>query len=269
MISRKIVTAADSKFFYGLLTLLTTFYHMTRYENYKLEIWDLGLTDNQLNLLRLILRENWTIRSIEELGPEPFPGAFKASERNFAWKPYCISNSYSSHVSLLWLDAGVAISQDLNEIFCQIEENNSLFIQNGQHKNKNWISPECFNNLQPTFHELESFQIHANILGFGKSNSIRELLSVWQQHCSIPANVVSSFTNHRHDQTVLSLEIAKRDIRIENEDMYLLESANFKKSTKRCFFLAHRQSFNWVDFNSLINNNLLQPDSKEYHSKEF
>lgn len=258
MNSRKIVTAADSTFFYGLLTLLTTFYHNADYKHINLDIWDLGMTESQIRLIRCILRTNWNLRRVDELGQEPFQNAFNASMRNFAWKAFCIDNSHKTGETCLWLDAGVAVSNQLDTIFENIEQTGYLFIQNGTRKNNDWISSECISNMNVNDVDLNSYQVHGNILGFSQKPSSVEILKAWRSSCTNPSNLISNEKNHRHDQTVLSILISKHKLSLVAENKYLIEGSDFNKANKKVFFLAHRQAFNWIDFNALINNQLLK-----------
>lgn len=253
----KIVTATDSRFFYALLTQITTFCHRAEISKIDLDIWDLGMTESQLRLLECILRDNWKLRKVSELGPEPFTGAFVPKMRNFAWKSFCISKSMSDCQSLLWIDAGVAITNNLIPLFERIENEGYLFIQNFQRINRDWISEECAINMIVTEREMDAFQIHGNVMGFRNSMESNSLISDWNRSSSDSRNLISNNLNHRHDQTLISILINRHSLRLTNADGILFEGSDFPMGIKMSRLLVHRQQFNWIDFNILINNSAL------------
>ena len=259
MVQKKIVTGADRNYFYALITLLSTLYHRGNLNDVSVDIWDLGLTKKQKVLLTLCLRENWNILDIESLGSPPFPTAFDPSAQNFAWKPKIIQESLRGSNTLLWLDAGVCIANDINKLFELIDKQSTFFVKNNEFQNKDYISSECKALLSPSPSELDSFQIHANVLGFTNENESVSLLNEWVLICSEPNAVLSLDSNHRHDQTVLSILIARRNFPLSENKNFVLESDNYERAVKKStLFLAHRRKFSWIDFNSLINSEYLK-----------
>ena len=254
MILRKVVTGANSDYFYSLITLLTTLFHRDDSSKYNLDIWDLGLTKNQLSLIDLCLRPGWVVRKLSELGEPPFPGAYEAHLRNFAWKPACIEMSIENCDSLLWIDSGVAIANPIQSIFNDVKEKKIVVYKNNDFINRDWTSKSCADQIAATSSELNAPQIHGNILAFHPSIESLNLLSKWHEACRDPKNVVSLEPSHRHDQSVLSLLVARFQIPIMSSTGIIQENSNFKLAVKKNkIFLAHRREFHWIDFNSLIN----------------
>ena len=258
MSQRKIVTGANSDYFYSLITLLTTLLHRSDASEYDLDIWDLGLTEKQLSLIGLCLRPSWKVRKLSELGSPPFPGAYRVNLRNFAWKSACIHLSIENCDSLLWIDSGVAFANPVQLIFDQAENNWCIVYKNNEYINRDWTSKSCANQMAATSSELEAYQIHANVLAFQANKESVNLISKWHEACRHPQNVVSLDPNHRHDQSVLSILISRFQIPIYSSTEIIQENSDFSLAVEsNKIFLAHRQTFYWNDYNSLINSDYL------------
>ncbi len=253
-----IVTAADKNYFYSLLTLLRTVIHTCSELNLRVDIWDLGMTNNQKKFLSLMIRENWQVISVLSLGKEPFSGAFNAAERNFGWKARVIQYSLRDSEAVLYLDAGVCLTRNPSKIFEIIKNDEFFMIRNNDNINADWISEECKEIMHATKFELQGCQVHGNILGFSNSQKSKSLLETWVKWCSLEKALVSGLKNHRHDQTVLSILVHRLNLKFNQQEIFILESRHHSLATKkRLFFLAHRREFMWLDYNSLINSELL------------
>ena len=121
----KIATAADSEYFYAIMTLLTTLFHSGGLSELEVDVWDLGLTEHQVKILSCV---NFVKLRRFDYDLEPFPGAFGIKHDTFAWKPFAIESSMPQNKGLLWLDAGVAVASNIMSF---VNSNNSpIFVQN-------------------------------------------------------------------------------------------------------------------------------------------
>ena len=247
------MTAADSNYFHALLTLITTNYHRFDSE-IEIEIWDLGLSPEQLRFLSLPLKQNLSLKSLGELGEEPFPGAFGTSIKTFVWKPFIIRKALQRTESLLWVDAGVAIANNLSPVFDNLKEKDYLFYKNNDFVNIDYISDEASVALEIEVNELFAPQIHGNILAFSQNDKVSALIDMWCYLMSKKEVSTSESNCHRHDQTVLSFLISRMNLNISNSSGVISESREFQKAVNLGeLFLAHRRKFNWIDYNSIVN----------------
>jgi hypothetical protein len=252
----KVVTAANHDYFYSLLTLMQTFRFYNSTNDIFLEIWDLGLESWQRQILDLMKNDQIRIRDLSVGIEEPFEGAFKASKKSYAWKAFCVRESFRNCENLVWVDSGVAIMKNLESFFTRIKEVGYVFFDNFGRTNDKWTSIECKKNMGFAMEESESLQISANIFGLNKSHSNQELITQWVEQCSMEENMKSDDPNHRFDQSVLSILIFRRKYKLTPFLEYCLEGSNADIArNKDLFFLVHRRTFNWYDLNFLIDLN--------------
>jgi len=235
------------------MTLITTNFHRNDRET-EIEIWDLGLRSEQLRLLSLPNKQNIKLRWISELGRPPFKGAFDASKKSFSWKPLIIQESLQDTDCLLWLDAGVAVANDLELIFDNVTANQFLFYKNNDYINLDYSSDQCLTATNTTEEDWFSPQIHGNVLAFQRNNSSLSLVDRWCSLMKKKEIATSEFVAHRHDQSILSLLISQRNLPVLDPKGVINESANFQNAVDQGdLLLAHRRKFNWIDYNSLLN----------------
>jgi hypothetical protein len=247
-----IVTAADSRYFHSLLTLLTTNFHRNS-PNTLIHVWDLGFTDEQRTFLNLSFKLNIQIHKVSELGKPPFRGAFNAAPRSFTWKPWIIYKTLLTHDHVLWLDSGVAVCNKLSYFNALFENEGNIFFKNNDYVNLDYTSRKCANLMQASSSELFSPQAHGNVLGFTKCNSTLNLVEEWSRWMSSYDVAVSEELHHRHDQSVLSILLARNSVELLDSSDVILESNSFQLAVEsKTQLLAHRRRFNWIDYNSIL-----------------
>jgi hypothetical protein len=259
----KVVTGADANYFYSLLTLIQTLRTADTENQFFLDIWDLGLESWQTDILKTILDSRTSVRSLKDHCEEPFADAFNNKAESFSWKPFCIKASLHNFENILWLDAGVAVTGNLELFFSELVQHGYVFLDNFERKNIDWTSQECLELMYFQAADESGLQISANIIGISNSKESRRLLDDWIQFCSIPESMFSNDSKHRHDQSVLSILIHRRGLTLTPFSNYACEGPEFHlaRNTGHAF-LAHRRTFNWFDMNFLVNlYRELKPDS--------
>ncbi len=259
-IKNKVVTAASEEYFFALLTLVQTTLECNANMELSLEIWDIGLTLRQRQFLRLIEGKNISVRNLSEVDVEPFPGAFLGSERNYAWKAFCVNNSLRNTRNVLWIDAGVAVTADLCKFFEKIQFEGYVFFDNFGRTNSEWTSEECKEVMHFGTSDEAGLQISANVFGVSNTSSTLELIHEWVNQCSQEKNMKSDNPKHRFDQSILSILAFRQSMRLTSFGDFCLEGsdASLARATKKSF-LAHRRTFNWYDLNFLIDLNEVSP----------
>jgi hypothetical protein len=248
----KIVTAADSEYFYALMTLLTTLFHSGGLSELEVDVWDLGLSERQVRILSCV---DFVKLRYFDGSLEPFPGAFGIQQDSFAWKPFAIESSMPLEKGLLWLDAGVAVSSN---IMSYIRSYNSpIFIQNNDHLNRDWNSRQCQDLMKLNEQELNSFQLHGNILYFdSRDKQSLAILREWVYWTSKESVSFSLDPVHRHDQSVLSILANRYRIPLISQDRVVQENELYQMAyDANITFLAHRRRFSWIDLDSIISLN--------------
>ncbi len=257
----KVVTAAGDEYFFTLLTLVQTLLECNKNMDVSLEIWDIGLTLKQKRFLSLIESDYIRVRDLSEVAVEPFPGAFLGSNRNYAWKPFCVINSLENCRNVLWVDAGIAVTADLSLFFEKIQSESYVFFDNFERTNSEWTSKECKEVMHFDASDQTGLQISAGVFGVSNTSPTLDLLLEWLDQCSQEANMKSDNQKHRYDQSVLSILAFRKGIRLTAFSDFCLEGpdAGLARATKKTF-LVHRCTFNWYDLNFLINLNELNPN---------
>lgn len=251
---QKLVTAADAGYFYSLLTLIQTLRTIDQDKRINLEIWDIGMEKWQRQILETVLDDKTAIRSLHEKLREPFVGAFCPSGDNFAWKPFCIRESLQNCKHLIWLDAGVALTGELDDFFILLEQRDLILLDNFDRKNVDWTSSECQRLMNFDSSDQSGLQISANIIGFTNSRFNVDLIEEWLAYCSIESVIKSSEPKHRHDQSVLSILAHRRSIDLVPFTRFAIEGSEYEEARLQSkVFLAHRRKFNWYDMNFLVN----------------
>jgi GR25 family glycosyltransferase involved in LPS biosynthesis len=133
----------------------------------------------------------------------------------YAWKPLVLwicNNSFSKGTKVLYLDAGIEITNSLESIWAIINEKGFFVTEMPEHKMQTWSHPTFCNLLNLTAAELNMPQYSANIVGFkvGAYDSLiesclryaskKEILAgkKWQKYSD-------ECFGHRHDQSILTL----------------------------------------------------------------
>ena len=252
-----VVTACDNNYFTSLLSLVGTLKYPREDSTIEtnLVVWDLGLQPDQVKLLTLI-DFPLSIRKLNDIFQEPFSGAFSAKDDCFAWKSFAISAvvNESSH-PVLWMDAGAAVSRNLNNVYEIITRTGHFLLENKEFLNENYISLKAKLNLKVTAQELKEPQLSATVVGFNNSTANNMILDEWRLLSSDPDLILGDVETHRHDQALLSIVTSRHKLsRLKVEDFAGENSSNIKQAQKmKLTFIFHRRKWQYIDLNlSLI-----------------
>lgn len=129
-------TAANDRFFNHLLNLIGSIHKHNFSKLGHIVVFDLGLTQEQLQLLSTIAR--LSVHKLEQTNPEmlvmydtTLDG--KSAAGWYSWKPVAIKQAFEIFPrgsSLLWIDAGTTILRDISDLFEYIRAN-GYFFHNG------------------------------------------------------------------------------------------------------------------------------------------
>ena len=212
-----LVTASDEKHFLYLNNFINNFETIKNKKFKKLIVYDIGLSKLQLQELK-----NNKLVEVRKFPFEDYPkfyGKRLSEHKNkiggFAWKPAIIDLLKNEKINyIIWLDSATYFKKNLTlfKIFIY-EYGFSSFQSTGDIKQ--WTHPlvlKKFNN-KITEDILKSTNLMAGVIGFDFDKQFaKELHSRWNELSSkeemiFPEN--SNSSNHRHDQSLLSLSYWK------------------------------------------------------------
>jgi hypothetical protein len=240
-----IVTAADSKYFYSLVSLLESLLRSNNNER-STYVYDLGLQLWQREFLNEVLPANFICLNLPK-DEELFTGWNDPRNKDhYAWKPAAISNSINGHRGIFWIDAGVVVTSNLTDLEHGIDIEGALLVKNENHLNLDWTSSFCANEMNVSRRELDSPQIMGNFFGMSLIHpSGKKLMSDWVTWCRIENVVKGDRKSHRHDQTVLSILAARNELTLLNDSTFTgigRFGKDFRQlANKGLVYIAHRR----------------------------
>lgn len=208
-----LVTASDEKHYPYLVNFIDNFERMQKNIHNKLIIFDLGLSSQQYQKLL----EN-KILEVRKFPFEKYPKYFalrlkehKNKIGGFAWKPEIINILKNEGIKyLIWLDSATMFQNNLLLFKIFIYEYGFASF-NSTGNIKQWTHPSVLENLNLNDNQfiLNSTNLMAGVVGFNfNSHFAKKLHQEWNilssnEDMIFPAN--SNSSNHRHDQSLLSI----------------------------------------------------------------
>jgi hypothetical protein len=188
---------------------------------------------------RYILAGNRQRESLESIG---FPmenyfafrnyGEFNSPSHNdipYAFKPYAIQEMRKKGFeTIIWMDSAVYAIKQLYEMLYYINLNGFIFFDNLGYTISDYTSDICMNNFDMSREEgFNHPMIMACLMGFNFKNQLSvKLFNEYYQAVNVYGNYEGDWNNntnqvskdnrvkgHRHDQSVMSLILAKHNIK--------------------------------------------------------
>jgi hypothetical protein len=196
-----VVTAADAAYYEAVLTLLRT---IDQYNHSTLDavfVWDVGFTWRQRALLRAT-----RAAELRDFPPSRlWPYEDWLAGPLHAFKTMAIQGSGFPGDSVLWVDAGVAISGSLDNVFDCIERDGIFLTQCYQHRNREWTNAACAAVMEANAADLDAPQVQSGLVGFRIGGRWQGLLDDWAAWATVRSAHAGSPTDHRWDQSTLSI----------------------------------------------------------------
>lgn len=220
-----IVTAADQTYFGGLINLIGSIHFWN--PEVQVMVYDLGLES----------------RLCEEIGKwrnVTFVPGFLLRDlpshcrklNVYAWKAFVIQDALAQHETILWLDAGTDLRSSILPIQLCIQQQGYFFVQ-GQDVDMTLRSHDaCYDSLGLIKHEfsgkphyagavqgyVRNSEIHVNVLNKLVEFSARE-------ECIAPPG--SNLSNHRYDQTLLSIILYRLQTPVLEQTRFLASDKKY------------------------------------------
>lgn len=206
-----IVTGCSSNHFKSMLQLINSIKLIDK-SNIRIVAYDLGLSEDE----RVFFNKKNPDIVLKKFDYSKYPSFFNIEIKGgaYAWKPALIYDEYVSlkrNDYLLYLDAGCFVTKPMNLIRAVIGMNGLYCIFSGNSiknmthsKTLESIGKEEINNLK---------MFHASTIGL-KVGTLEndDLMKSWYANAreeSIISPENSSLSNHRYDQSLLSIQIYK------------------------------------------------------------
>jgi|15BtaG_2_1085339.scaffolds.fasta_scaffold01537_4 hypothetical protein len=172
------------------------------------------------------------------------------------WKPYLIKKTLDEcNVGdvVVYCDSGMYPIRHLDNMFSLMKNREICLFKVHETKNKNWTKIDCF-NLMDCFGDkfTESEQVNAAVQIYKKTNKslhfVEKMLyyscdeNIISDKVSITGNEMSSFKDHRHDQSIITNMAIKENIDILRDPTQYGNkfSEKYKNSNYEQIFHHHR-----------------------------
>ncbi|NER20752.1 MAG: DUF1647 domain-containing protein [Symploca sp. SIO1B1] len=207
-----IITAANSPYFWGLENLVGSIHFWAPEQ--QIIIYNLGLNQDLIEEIN-----TWKNTSIvNRFLPKNVPEHCKVIHY-YAWKPLAIYHAIHHHQSLLWVDAGSDFRAPLTTLQSHLEQDGHLFVQ-GQDLDMTLMSHDgCYEAMGTKKAYFQGKQHFAgNLQGYVQNGKAHKLIleplyrNALNRDCIAPPG--SNLTNHRFDQTVLSILIYQSELSV-------------------------------------------------------
>lgn len=161
----------------------------------------------------------------------------------YKFKPYAIQKAVNLGYDLvLWCDSPVIAVKNIQPVFDHIEKYGYVFFDNPGHSVGKWSNQKSLDYFGVTREEAMNIKmIMACCMGFyfQKPSNIKQRPLFFNEYHDLANQLYpGSWTDHRHDQTVMSLLIHKYGLDIENgyESFFIYQhfSQHFKISESVC-----------------------------------
>ncbi len=208
-----VVSAADRKFLPALANLVGSLHHWS--PGCRVVVYDLGLGSGPA---REVARWRHVVVRSDHL--DAGAPAHCRQLAVFAWKPLAIASALAQHDSVLWVDAGCDFRAPVDPLRTALERDGHLFVQ-GQDLDMTSLShPGTYRSLWVRKDDHAGLPHFAGgVQGYTRdSRAAREILGplvacAMDRDCIAPRG--SSLSNHRYDQSALSIIIYRSRLPVQ------------------------------------------------------
>ena len=239
-----IITAADNRYYKNIRQLIYSYFRVREYENSQLLIYDLGLSENQVDEINQLSTRYDFIKSFF-FDYSKYPEFVKPKYNHYSWKPIIInmaSNQFNGN--FLWMDSANCILKRLDPIWKKIEVNYTYSPISGSGTLKEWTVQETLDYLNVPPHYYTKPNRAGNTFGFSNLSTVmKELIGRWQELALIPECIRpegASRQNHRDDQSLLTILLIEQE---EKENLQLTGDEVNISSSKPTPYISVRNKF--------------------------
>lgn len=192
---RLIISAASAAFGPALLAMLGSL-NLNWTTHPPMRVYDLGMESGILE----ILEKN----QIEVVKVPPFCPHWR---KHFTWKIWCLNDAPAHQV--LWIDAGLAVMEPLDEIFTAVNSLGYFVVPNYQLLDWEASEAACRGCLVDPAFRLSKPTLAGTLMGFLKSGKALQVLQEALAVALVEEHIQATHPRHRHDQAIISLLMYK------------------------------------------------------------
>jgi len=203
-----IITAINSydkdrkrDYFDSVMTLIDTVHRYAFDLIEGIYIYDLGIEREHIN----------TLNKIKNVSIVQYPYYLNyffdeyLDPRYYAYKMFSLKDAQRYGSNILWLDAGICLTNKIDPIFDIIENDHVFLVKDPSHKNEEFTSKECREIMNPTSSELNSYQLCSGVTGYKSGGDYQWFIDNAFEFSKIRKCVVGSSKDHRWDQSIYSI----------------------------------------------------------------
>lgn len=137
------------------------------------------------------------------------------SELNYGFKPHSIKKVKDlGYDIVIWADSAIAAIKPYNHFIEYIKDNGYIFFDNIGYSISDYTNDNCLNKMNLSRNEAkEKPMIMACLMGFNFNNKTASDIFDEYYNAAIPEIYNGNWSNHRHDQSAMSIILAKRNIK--------------------------------------------------------
>ena len=209
-----ILTGANGAYFRGLKNLIGSLHFWE--PGRRIVVYNLGLRKDELDKVR-------TWKDVDLRWPDGIPSHLPghANElKQYAWKPLAIQDALRDHRAVLWLDAGSDVRGPLDVVDAYLEKDGVFFVCGQDTDMTRWTHQGMLDYFHADRNSLRgNYSISGNTQGWVRGSRAameifpRLVACALAPECVAPAK--SSLSNHRYDQSALSVAAYTSSITIE------------------------------------------------------
>jgi hypothetical protein len=195
MLKTTIITAASEKYADSLFALIGSL--NCNWPNHPtIVVYDIGLGQESLSFL---FHANIEVRKVP-----PFCEHWR---KHYTWKIWCLNDIETENV--IWIDSGICVLDDLNEIIDEINLRGYFLVPNYQFLDWEASEDTCKGCGVEYSFRIGKGTIAATMMGFKKKGEIKSLLQEAMDVAKVEKNIVATDVKHKHDQAIFSILIYK------------------------------------------------------------
>jgi hypothetical protein len=245
-----IITGANSPYFISLLTLINSIHKYSYNIIDAIIVYDFGLDSSEIQRLRSYKKV--VVKNISE-NFDIYESISTVKTKCHFLKMFTLFDSIASAKKVLWLDAGACALDSIQSIF-DIIDKEDIFLVGDVHLNKNYTHQKCIDIMKATEDELNDKQLWSGLVGFKTDGVYTPLIKEAWGYSQVEGCIDGYESNHRHDQSVLSILASRYKCKRYDIDRYGYWTdinRNLEKALENnSIIFAHRKGY--TNHNDLI-----------------
>lgn len=235
-----IITAANSKYYDSLLTLISSIHKNNIDLIEKIVVYNIGLSNDEIFFLSSLKKVQVIIFSEEEISQH----SKFLDGGSHVYKCYSLYHASKISNYFLWIDAGAMFLKDYKIIF-DILDKDDIFLVGDSHLNHTYTHSKCKEITKATDSELLDKHLSSGIIGFKSIGMYQKMIEDCFNYSMIEGCCDGDYENHRHDQSILSILASRYKCPRQDIDLYGYWTdinRNLKTATeKNAIIFVHRR----------------------------